>query len=210
MLHHISLRVRDLACASTFLCALLCGGCAAAQAESLPKNIAGQIPAGYTVLSYKSGELNDDRLEDFLVAIHKTDEKTIAEKTGKAPRRPLLLFIQNADGTYALAKRNDHVIFAIDEGGQCDPFEDGYEGLEIKNHYFTIQNGVACGSHWTDFITFRYDPKLRDWIFHKRVSEDWVMNNGRDPNGGMLVLGSRSVASGKGKPPVPFEKYSAN
>ena len=171
MLHHILLRVRDLACASTFLCALLSGVCATAQAESLPKNIAGQIPAGYAVLSYKSGKLNDDKLEDFLVALHKADEKTIAEKTGKAPRRPLLLFVQNSDGTYTLAKRNDHVIFAVDEGGQCDPFEDGEEGLAIKNHYFTIQNSVACGSHWTDFITFRYDLKLRDWIFHKRISE---------------------------------------
>lgn len=192
------------------LCALLCGVCVAAQAESLPKNIAGQIPAGYAVLSYKSGELNDDKLEDFLVAIHKADEKAIADKTSKAPRRPLLLFVQNIDGTYTLAKRNDHVIFAVDEGGQCDPFEDGEEGLAIKNHYFTIQNSVACGSHWTDFITFRYDPKLRDWIFHKRISETWVMNNSKDPNADALVLGSRRLESGKGKPPVPFEKYSAD
>lgn len=189
---------------------LLVGVSAAAQAASLPKNIIGQIPAGYTVLSFKGGELNDDKLEDFLVAIHKTDEKTIAEKAGKAPRRPLLLFIQNAGGTYTLARRNDHVIFAVDEGGQCDPFEDGEEGLVIKNHYFTVQNSVACGNHWTNYITFHYEPTLRDWIFHKRVSEDWVMNNGRDPNGGMLILGGRSVASGKGKPPVPFEKYSAD
>lgn len=193
-----------------FLCALLSGVCAATQAESLPKNIAGQIPAGYAVLSYKSGKLNDDKLEDFLVALHKADEKTIAEKTGKAPRRPLLLFVQNSDGTYTLAKRNDHVILAVDEGGQCDPFEDGEEGLAIKNHYFTIQNSVACGSHWTDFITFRYDLKLRDWIFHKRISETWVMNNSKDPNADALVLGSRRLESGKGKPPLPFEKYSAD
>ncbi|NKI68226.1 hypothetical protein GN109_02235 [Collimonas pratensis] len=195
---------------NAFLFTLLCGVFTTAHAGTLPKNIIGQIPAGYEVLSYKSGELNDDKLEDFLVAVHKADEKTIAEKTGKAPRRPLLLFIQNSDGTYMLAKRNDHVIFAVDEGGQCDPFEDGEEGLAIKNHYFTIQNSVACGSHWTDFITFRYDPKLRDWIFHKRVSETWVMNNSKDPNADALVLGSRRLESGKGKPPVPFEKYSAD
>lgn len=193
-----------------FLCALLWSVFTAAQAESLPKNIAGQIPAGYAVLSYKSGELNDDKLEDFLVSIHKTDEKAIADKTGKAPRRPLLLFVQNADGTYTLAKRNDHVIFAVDEGGQCDPFEDGEDGLAIKNHYFTIQNSVACGAHWTDYITFRYEPKMHDWIFHKRVSETWVMNNSNDPNADALILGNRRLESGKGKPPVPFEKYSAD
>jgi len=189
---------------------LLFGAFAAAQAASLPKNIISQIPAGYTVLSYKGGELNDDKLEDFLVAIHKADEKVIAEKAGKAPRRPLLLFVQNADGTYTLAKRNDHVIFAADEGGQCDPFEDGEDGLVIKNHYFTVQNSVACGSHWTDFITFRYEPRMHDWIFHKRVSENWVMNNSNDPNADALVLENRRVENGKGKPPVPFEKYSAD
>jgi hypothetical protein len=192
------------------LCALLCSVFTAAQAESLPKNIAAQIPAGYAALSYKSGELNDDSLEDFLVAVHKVDEKTIADKTGKAPRRPLLLFVQNSDGTYTLAKRNDHVIFAVNEGGQCDPFEDGEERLAIKNHYFTIQNGVACGSHWTDYITFRYEPKMQDWIFHKRVSETWIMHNSSDPNADALVLGNRRIESGKGKPPVPFEKYSAD
>ncbi len=195
---------------NAFLFTLLCGVFASAQAASLPKNIIGQIPAGYEVLSYKSGQLNDDKLEDFLVAVRKADEKDIAEKTGKAPRRPLLLFVQNADGSYTLAKRNDHVIFAVDEGGQCDPFEDGEEGLAIKNHYFTVQNGVACGSHWTDYITFRYEPKMHDWIFHKRISETWVMNNSKDPNAGALIPGNRWLESGKGKPPVPFEKYSAD
>jgi hypothetical protein len=181
---------------------------AAAQAASLPKNIAGQIPAGYTVLSFKSGELNDDKLADFLVALRKADEKAIADKTGKAPRRPLLLFVQNADGTYTLTKRNDQVIFAADEGGQCDPFEDGEDGLAIKDHYFTIQNSVACGAHWTDYITFRYEPKLHDWIFYKRISENWVMNNSSDPNADALVLGNRHIENGKGKPLVTFEKYS--
>ncbi|MEO6922146.1 MAG: hypothetical protein ABI171_24350 [Collimonas sp.] len=192
------------------LCALLFGAMAGARAESLPNNILKQIPVGYSVLSFKGGELNDDKLEDFLVALHKADEKAIADKTGKAPRRPLLLFVQNADGGYTLAGRNDHVIFAIDEGGQCDPFEDGEDGLAIRNHYFTVQNGVACGSHWTDYITFRYEPKMHDWIFYKRISENWVMNNSNDPNAEALVLGGRRAESGKGKPLVPFAKYSAD
>ncbi|AIY40462.1 hypothetical protein LT85_1304 [Collimonas arenae] len=193
-----------------FLFAALFVVLATARAGSLPDNILKQIPTGYSVLSFKGGELNDDKLEDFLVAVHKADEKAIADKTGKAPRRPLMLFVQNADGSYTLAKRNDHVIFAVNDGGQCDPFEDGEDGLAIKNHYFTVQNSVACGAHWTDYITFRYEPKMHDWIFYKRISENWVMNNSNDPNADALVLGNRRVESGKVKPPVPFEKYSPN
>lgn len=178
-------------------------------AGSLPKNILNQIPQGYTVLSSQSGELNPDKLVDFIVALHQPNEGVIRSKNG-APARPLLLFIQNPDGSFKLAKRNDHVVFKIDEGGQCDPFEDGTEGLMIKNHYFTVQNSVACGQHWSDYITFRYDPEMNDWIFHKRISESWIMNNSNDPNADALIPGGRTVITGKGKPGIVFEKYRAN
>ncbi|KEZ99396.1 hypothetical protein A11M_0101295 [Xanthomonas vasicola pv. vasculorum NCPPB 895] len=39
-----------------------------------------------------------------------------------------------------------------------------------------MQNGVACGQHWTDYITFRYDRSRRAFVFHKRVIEAWEMN----------------------------------
>ena len=183
---------------------------AIASADSLPNSILKQIPHGYSVISFKSGKLNDDKLVDFLVALRNDDESSIRQKTGNAPNRPLLIFTQNADGRFILSKRNDHVIFKMDEGGQCDPFEDGEEGLAIKNHYFTVQNSVACGQHWNDYITFRYVPELRDWVFHKRVSENWVLNSSDDPQAEALVLSNRNVTTGKGKPRVLFAVYHAN
>jgi hypothetical protein len=180
-----------------------------AAAESLPKNIANQIPPGYAVLSFKSGELNEDKRIDFIVVLRKRNEESISRETG-TPSRPLLLFIQNTDGSYTPTKRNDHVVFKIDEGGQCDPFENGQEGLAITKHYFTVQNSVACGQHWSDYITFRHAPELHDWVFHKRISESWVMNNSTDPNAEALIPGGRTVVTGKGKPPILFDKYQAN
>lgn len=180
-----------------------------AMADSLPADILRQIPRGYKVLSVASGELDDDKLPDYAVALSR-DNEGMAARTGRAPARPLLLFIARADGGYTLARRNDHVVFRSDEGGQCDPFEDGVEGLVIKSRYFTVQNSVACGQHWSDYITFRYAPELRDWLFHKRIGESWVMNPSSDPNADALIPGGRSVVSGKGKPPVLFEKYRAN
>jgi hypothetical protein len=68
-----------------------------------------------------------------------------------------------------LSARNDTVVLRVNEGGQCDPFEDGYDGLAVKGRYFTVRNGVACGAHWTDFITFRYDAGHRAWLFDSEI-----------------------------------------
>lgn len=57
-----------------------------------------------------------------------------------------------------------------DAGGQCGPFEDGYDGLAVKGRYFTVQNGVAFGAHWTDFITFRYDHERRAWLLDSEIA----------------------------------------
>jgi len=179
---------------------------AGAAADKLPKNILDQLPGGYEVLSTAQGLLDGDKLEDVLVVVHKKNEEALARK-GVAPSRPLLLFMQNPDGTFTLARRNDHVVLKIDEGGQCDPFEDGEDGLVIKNRYFTVQHSVACGQHWRWFVTFRYERQLRDWVFHKAVNESWLMNNSTDPNADALIPGGASVISGKGKAPVLFEKY---
>ncbi|MDN0077567.1 hypothetical protein QU481_22355 [Crenobacter sp. SG2303] len=178
-------------------------------ATPLPESILKQLPKGYSVLSYQGGELNDDKLTDYIVVIRKLDEESIS-RNSIAPARPLMLFTQNIDGSYTLARRNDHVVFRIDEGGQCDPFEDGEDGLVIHKHYFTVQNSVACGQHWTDYITFRYAPELHDWVFHKRIFENWVMNNSSAPNADALILKGRRLVTEKGKLLVPFEKYRAN
>lgn len=179
---------------------------AIAAAGALPKSILAQLPPAYEILSSEKGRLDDDQLDDFLVVIHARNEATYARKE-QAPARPLLLFTGQPDGSYKLARRNDHVVMKINEGGQCDPFEDGEDGLAIKDHYFTVQNGVACGQHWTWYITFKYAPKLRDWIFHKAISETWVMNPSDDPNADVLIPGGVSVKSGKNRPALLFEKY---
>ncbi len=177
-------------------------------AQSLPMNILKQIPGDYAVLAFGSGLLNADKLLDFIVVPHKPKAEFIGNKV--SPLRPLLLFIQNTDNSYRLAKRNDHLVFRFDEGGQCDPFTDSGEGLVIYKHFFTVQHSVACGQHWTDYITFRFVPELQDWVFHKRISESWVLNNSNDPDADALIPGGRSVITSKGKVPILFEKYHSN
>lgn len=173
-----------------------------ARAEGLPKYVLNKIPQGYVVLTHASGKLDDDALTDYLVVVHKAGEANI-NSPSYAAERPLLLFIQKPIGNYELARRNDHVVFRLDEGGQCDPFLDSGngDGLTIKDHYFTVENGVACGQHWTDYITFKYVPALRDWIFQQRIFEGSY--DVGDPNGEL----KRVVQKASKKRKILFEKY---
>lgn len=45
------------------------------------------------------GDLNNDKLTDYVVVLHKEGEEEISQKVAKAPRRPLLVFVQKPDGT---------------------------------------------------------------------------------------------------------------
>lgn len=176
-------------------------------AVSLPKDILTQLPKDYEVMTFVGGELNDDKLTDYLVVAHKKNEEATFEKTREGSPRPLYIFIQNSNKTFSIAKKNNDVVFAIDQGGQCDPFMDGEDGLALKNHYFTIQNSVACGQHWQDFITFKYDSKLKDWVFHKRVIESWHLNNSDDPNAEALIEDKPQVTKANSKKPITFDAY---
>lgn len=97
------------------------------------------------------------------------------------------------------------VVSRINEGGQCDPFEDG--GLAIAKGFFTVEHEVACGKHWTSYITFRYVPKLKDWIFHKRTSENFVFNSSKDPEADALVSEGVRVVKANPMSPLLFEQY---
>jgi hypothetical protein len=140
----------------------------------LPASITRFIPNGLEVLSYAIGQLTNDGRQDYLVVAHHP-----VDTVDQPSIRPLFIFTQNANKTFKLAARNDFVVMrANDGGGQCDPFTDaGDNGLVIRNHYFTVQNSESCGKqHWTDFITFHYDAKRRNWLFHSHIVHSFHLN----------------------------------
>ncbi|WP_175883792.1 hypothetical protein [Burkholderia sp. BCC0044] len=135
-----------------------------AHADGLPKSIAAQLPPGYELLSEYPGPDLDNGRHSFLVVVH----RAVDTRDQPSPR-PLLIYEEQADHTYRLAARNDQVVLRANDGGQCDPFEFAVDGLAVKGLYFTVQNSVACGQHWTDYITFRYDPRTRGWLFSNQI-----------------------------------------
>lgn len=176
----------------------------------LPKNLSAKIPVGYDVLLAEKGDLNKDGFVDYVVVLRKPNEINLAQedKDGKAPRRPVLIYVGSINEEYRLAAENDSVVYTVNEGGQCDPFLDSGNGIAISGTYFTIENGVDCGQHWTDYITFKYNNSLRTWVFHKRIFEDWTLNNSKKTNADALKLQASQITSGKGKPPVIFDQYT--
>ncbi|HEF5872958.1 TPA: hypothetical protein SAY52_003597 [Burkholderia cenocepacia] len=152
---------------SALLLPLLAALPSGVRADTLPKPIAAQLPPGYQPLSTQPGPDLDDGRHSFLVVVHR------AVDTREQPSpRPLLIYEEQADHTYRLAARNDQVVLRANEGGQCDPFDPddaADNGLSVKGRYFTVQNAVACGQHWTDYVTFRYDPHTHGWLFANRI-----------------------------------------
>ncbi len=135
-----------------------------AEAAGLPAAVVAQLPAGYVPMVYHAGPRIEGGQQSLLVVAHRPDDSA-----DQPSPRPLFIFEEQAGGQYRLSARNDTVVLRANEGGQCDPFEDGYDGLAVKGRYFTVQNAVACGAHWTDFITFRYDAAQRAWLFDSDI-----------------------------------------
>ena len=123
----------------------------------------------------------------------------------EAPPRPLLIY-RLAGDTAMLVARNDRIVLRRDEGGQCDPVEDG-GAIAVKGRFFTLENGVACGQHWTDFTTFRFDPRSRGFVWHNRIYESWRLNDDPRPNAEALVSDGRRVWRADPRRPVTLSAY---
>lgn len=133
-------------------------------AADLPASIAAQLPMGYVPMLFRAGPRIEDHRQSMLVVVHRP-----GDSAANPSPRPLLVFEGQANGGYRLSARNDTVVLRANQGGQCDPFDDGEDGLAVKGRFFTVQNAVACGAHWTDFITFRYDLERRTWLFDNEI-----------------------------------------
>ena len=178
--------------------AILCFAAGAASAADLPNEIVKQLPRGYAVLASIQAPVEGGHL--FYV---------VALGSNRASARPLLVFERRPDGGYGLAGRNDDVVLRADDAGLagngCDPFEDGH--IVAKGPYLTVENGVACGAHWTDYVTFRFDPQLRGYAFDNWRFQSWKLNPSNAPDADALIPDiNRVVRTPKGRK-TPFATW---
>ncbi|WP_442679461.1 hypothetical protein ACSBM8_18530 [Sphingomonas sp. ASY06-1R] len=175
----------------------------AGAAPGLPAELTRQLPAGYAVLGKARIVAGQPNRTFVIVALGRRTETK--NRALPAPARPLLIFALK-DHRYVLAGRNDHVVLRADEGGQCDPFLDGNATIATRGRYFTVENGVACGQHWTDYITFRLDDRTGGFVFDNERTESWSMN--LSPVGDALVRdGPPSVRRDRPGKITPFARW---
>lgn len=135
---------------------------------STPPFLKPYILPRHTILKVEKGDLNNDKLEDYIVILEDL------EGEGESAR-PVLLITQNADATYQLAARNDSIVGCKKCGGSFDPLA----GITIKNSFFTLEQEGGTRDRWTNYITFRYNSNKKTWILH-RIDETGV--DTFDPN----------------------------
>ena len=179
---------------------------ASAGAATLPKEITKQLPPGYAVLASTPASVEGGH-QFYFVALGSTRDGAPSPKASARPAaRPLLVFERRPDGGYRLAGRNDEIVMRADDAGLagngCDPFEDGH--LVVKGPYLTVENEVACGAHWTDYVTFRFDPQLGGYAFDNWRFQSWKLNASDDPNADALVLDINRVVRAPKARKTPF------
>src|SRR5574338_633545 len=97
-----------------------------AQDKTLPSEARPFLPAGYEMLDYITGDINNDKKTDAILLCRRPDEDSVMEEE---LIRPMLILVRQADGKLKQAVRNDHAILCRHCGGV---FGDPYEGIEIK------------------------------------------------------------------------------
>jgi hypothetical protein len=132
------------------------------------KNLKKFIPAGFTILASASGDINKDGIKDRVLIL-----RNHYENLNPDTARPLLLLQGNGAGQYKLIARNDSVTLCMGCGGvHGDP----YQGITIKNGYFSIKHFGGSGWRWTRIITFKFNPKTKLFYLHRDAGESWYIS----------------------------------
>ncbi|MCH9739219.1 MAG: hypothetical protein K0U38_00035 [Epsilonproteobacteria bacterium] len=131
--------------------------------EKLPNDVKQIIPKGYTVLNFTKGNLNRDKIDDAILILKREDENP-ENYSEASPKRPLYILVGKGDNRYTLVAENNNSVLGIFDGGV---FGDPFEGVTIKNGYFSVEHYGGSSWRWTQIVTFKYNAKKKSWFLHK-------------------------------------------
>jgi hypothetical protein len=134
------------------------------QKIALSPDISAFIPAGFSIMDTARGDLNLDGLNDLILVLKQNNEAELADSLENPVNRPLILLLGKADNTFEQARRNDQVVYCLNCGGI---WGDPYNGITIKNGYFSVEHYGGSNWRWTRIITFKYSAKDKEWYLHK-------------------------------------------
>lgn len=115
---------------------------------------------GWSIMDTAMGDLNRDNYRDMLIVLkHEYDTDVDSMK-----ERPLIILTGTRDGIFALAERNDNVVFCYHCGGA---YGDPYEDIVIKNGYFSVEHFGGSSTKWSEIITFKYNQEEKTWYLYR-------------------------------------------
>ena len=143
------------------------------EVDKLPKELLEFVPKNYSVLDTVSGDLNLDKIKDFILVLKKNEEEKSSNVVDNPEKRPLLILLQDKNKKLQLTKRNDKAVYCIDCGGIMG---DPYMGITIKNGYFSVEHYGGSAWRWQRIITFIYSKQENEWFLHKDGFESFHVN----------------------------------
>lgn len=149
----------------------------------------------YQLLDTATGDLNGDEYGDLLIILKSSEEDSLPESP-----RPLIVMIGENGSTYKSVSINDSVALCKGCGGI---WGDPYDGMTIKNGYFSIEHYGGSNWRWTKIITFKYSEKEKTWLLHRDAG---VSYNTGDPEGTETETVERKDEYGK----LKFVDYDYN
>ena len=112
-----------------------------------------------------SADFNRDGYRDFILILRNNAELQNPDTT-----RPLLILMGRKDDSLQLLARNDHVVFCAGCGGV---FGDPYQGITVKDSFFSVDHYGGSSWRWTRHITFRFNAKKNMFFLHKDGGESF-------------------------------------
>ncbi len=172
---------------------------AVAQNTTVPEELKPFIMPGYEVMDVVKGDLNKDKLDDYLLVLKTAGEDTFSfDNTDWDARRPMLVIIRQTNGTLKTAAVNNELIFCKNCGGVMG---DPYQGLTIKSGEFTADLYGGSSWRWAESFTFRYDAVKKNWFLQKHKSTSFQSG---DPERTM----NESVISRSETGDISIEKFT--
>jgi len=160
----ISANMKTLKMTKPFLILMMISNFACAQSmeSNLSSWMSNIIPDGYTISYFIYCNVNLDNKTDLILVLKEKD--TTSTSAVEHEKRPLLIVESDSTGLFHLAQRNDFVIPCLKCG---DNHTDPFRGIVPENGSFTINLGGGTSYWWTREITFKYNPKDKQYYYNK-------------------------------------------
>ena len=165
-------------------------------AERLKTYLLTFVPKDYSILDTATGNLNLDEYPDMILVLKKNGEEKTSDVVDHPEKRPLLILVGQPDGTFKLVARNDNTVYCVDCGGMMG---DPYQGITIKNGYFSVEHYGGSAWRWTRIITYKYSKAENYWFLHKDGSDSFHATEPEKVESEILTT--------KNFGKVPFDKF---